>query len=462
MAHDGEDGHGHEGGDGTRGRSEDGPHEGARHHCEARASGHVGGQGRHPGDAPSRAPLDRSVAGPNAVLFVDAFSGISGDMWAGALLDLGVPRNVIDAALGALPLDGYHVHVAGVVRSGIAATRFQVHVDEPQPERKFRDIRAMLERADLMEGTRRLALRAFEILADAEAAVHATTPDAVHFHEVGAVDSIVDIVAVAAGLDWLGAQVVTAPLPLGRGLVRTRHGVLPLPAPATVLALRGLPTTACALEDVELVTPTGAALLAAAAVGAARWPAMEPVGVGWGAGLRELPDRPNLLRLVLGRDGAAAQSESGGRALEPTHVLMETNVDDASPELVAHALARLLEAGALDAWAQPITMKKGRPAVTVAALAPRARLDDVVRVALSETTSLGVRVAEVWRRERPRRVVPVDTPYGPVRLKVADGDGLPENVAPEHDDCARAARAHGVPLKAVHAAALSAYGRLRG
>jgi hypothetical protein len=228
--------------------------------------------------------------------------------------------------------------------------------------------------------------------------------------------------------------------------------VIPLPAPATVACLRGVPTYDAGI-DVELVTPTGACLVRAAAKRFARWPNIKPARIGFGAGTRELHDRPNVLRLVLGEPYA----ELGAGVDSATHVLLELNVDDMSGELMAVALTRAQEAGALDAWSTPIGMKKGRPAVMLSALARRADVDRVARALLSETSSLGLRVREVGRIERARRVLHVRTPYGMIAVKVADGDDLPPNIAPEYEACRAAADAHAVPVKQVYAAAIAAY-----
>jgi len=376
-------------------------------------------------------------------------------MFVAALLDLGVPRGPIEEAMSALPIRGYRTHTFDVSRSGIVATRFEVEVESGQPQRTYAEIRAMVEAAPLTDGARALALRAFRILGEAEADVHRIPIDEVHFHEVGAVDSIVDTVAVAIALDWLGAEVVSAPLPMGRGFIRAQHGILPLPAPATVLALRGVPTVEDA-SPTELVTPTGACLVAAAARSYARWPAMRPERMGWGAGKRELTDRPNLLRVVLGTPDDTAR-RSGAHDADATHTVLEANVDDMSGELAAHVIERALGRGALDAWATPIVMKKGRPALKLSALARRADAGEVARALLAESTTLGVRTFDVRRTERPRRFVTVETPFGAIPVKIADGDGLPAHAAPEHDACHAAARLHDVPLRTVYAAALSAF-----
>jgi hypothetical protein len=376
-------------------------------------------------------------------------------MIVAALVDLGVPPAVIKGALGALPLKGFHVHFGTRVKSGIVATTFDVHLDEKQPQRTYSTIRAMLEGASIGDGVKARALRTFARLAKAEAKVHRTSLDEVHFHEVGAVDAIVDIVGSAAALDHLGAELVVSPLPMGRGYVKAAHGTLPLPAPATVECLEGLATYDAGI-DFELVTPTGAAIVGAHAIGSQRWPSMVPEKVGWGAGHADLADRPNVLRAVL---GVRTETTSRGDA-RATHAVIEANVDDATGELAGSWIETLLAAGALDAWATPITMKKGRPALTISALALLEHADAIAHAMLRETTSLGVRRYDVSREELPRRIEHVETPYGRVPVKVAEGPFGPPSAKPEFDACLAAARAHGVPVRQVLSEALLAFGRL--
>jgi uncharacterized protein (TIGR00299 family) protein len=401
---------------------------------------------------PSRAPLLAAGAGKGKTLLLDCFSGIAGDMTIAALLDLGVPLLVIERAVACLPLERFHLHRGHAHRSGIVATSFDVHVDGPQPERTYGSIDAMLTASTLDPDVCALARRIFRRLGEAEAAVHKMRLEDVHFHEVGAVDAIVDIVGAAAAFTYLGAEVVATPLPMGHGFVKARHGILPLPAPAAVSCLRGVPTYGVDLEA-ELVTPTGAAIVATVATRFERWPAIAPFAIGFGAGHRELPDRPNLLRAVLG-DGSA--SEDPAHATSATHVLLEANVDDLTGEVAAHALETLLAAGAVDAWATPITMKKGRPGLTLAALAPAPQADAVASALLRETTSIGLRRTPVSRTERPRRIVRVETAFGSVRVKISEGPFGPPQIKPEFEDCAALARTHGVPLREVIAAALAA------
>jgi len=395
-----------------------------------------------------RQPLERE-AGRGLLLFFDCFSGVAGDMTIAALLDLGVPLDIFQTALQRLPIDGYELVMDRVERSGIAATSFEVKLAAAQPHRTYGSIDTMLEEADLDEATRALARSIFRRLGEAEAAIHGKPLQQVHFHEVGAIDAIVDIVGAAAGLAYLTADIAASPLPMGRGFVKAQHGVLPLPAPATVSCLKGVPTYGIDI-DAELVTPTGAAIVASAAMHYCRWPSIEPLHVGFGAGKRELPDRPNLLRLVLGR-----------RTVEPlgetTHTLIEANVDDMTGELAGHALKALLDVGALDAWATPITMKKGRPALTISALSTTASADTIAHAMLRETTTIGVRMSPMSRLERPRRTVEVDTRFGVLTVKVSGGAYGPDQVKPDFDACAAAAAAHNVPVRIVLEAALAAY-----
>lgn len=374
------------------------------------------------------------------MLFFDAFAGVAGDMTVAALLDLGVPLAVVEGAVAALGLPGVTVSLTPTLCGAIGAQRFGVHVRGRQVERTYAEIDALLGASSLVPEVRELSRRIFHRLAEAEAEVHRIPVARVSFHEVGAVDAIVDIVGAAAALEHLGAEVVVSPVPLGHGTVTCRHGVLPLPAPAAVLCLAGIPTYAAGIAA-ELVTPTGAAIIGAVAARSERWPAISPDRVGWGAGTRTLPDRPNALRVVLGAPAAVAAEER--------HVLLAANVDDLTGELAGHAIEVLLEAGALDAWAAPITMKKGRPALTLSVLATPERADELALVLLRETSSIGVRRTLVSRVERPRRVIEVSTRFGTFPVKVSEGPYGPPQIKPEFADCARAARLLGVPTREV-------------
>ncbi len=395
-----------------------------------------------------REPLERG-AGKGRLLFFDAFSGIAGDMTIAALVDLGVPFEVVERAVAPLGLANVRLELRRAYAGAIGATKFDVLIEPGGAERSYREIDALLAKAPLEAEARELARRVFRRLAQAESEVHRIPIDEVHFHEVGAADAIVDIVGASACIAYLGAELVASPLPMGRGSVECRHGVLPLPAPATVGCLRGVPTYDAGI-DAELVTPTGAAIVGALVSRFERWPAMAPERIGWGRGTQDLADRPNALRVVL---GAPEPARAHG---EVTHVVIEANVDDMTGELAAHAIESLLASGALDAWAVPITMKKGRPALTLAALAPRDAADRVADVMLRETSSIGLRRTPVTRTERPRRVVEVETRFGAIPVKISEGPYGAPQLKPEFDACAERARAAGVPVREVIAAALEA------
>lgn len=421
----------------------DHPHSHSHAHPHSHSHSHA-----HASPEAHRQPLARG-AGSGKLLFFDTYSGIAGDMTTAALVDLGVPFSVIEQAVSTLELPGVELRLESTFAGAIGATRFDVVIDEQPGERAYREIDALLAGAPLEPETRSLAQRIFRRLAEAEARVHRIDVGDVHFHEVGAVDAIVDVLGAAAAVSHLGATVVAAPLPMGRGSVTCRHGVLPLPAPAALECLAGAPTYDAGI-DAELVTPTGAAIIATIASSYARWPALVPERVGWGSGTQTLPDRPNGLRVVLGAPAGRSAVD------EATHVVLEANVDDMTGELAAHAIESLLAGGALDAWAQPIVMKKGRPGLVLSALCVREAADRVASALLSETTSIGLRRTAVSRTERPRRVVEVQTRFGALPVKISEGPFGPPQVKPEFDACARAARSFGVSVREVIAEALAA------
>ncbi len=396
----------------------------------------------------ARRPHIPPGGGVGKVLLLDAFSGIAGDMTVAALVDLGVPAQVVLDAVGALGLEGVRPEFTSARVGAIGALGLDVVVDSQQPERSFREIDELLQRSSLAEPIRELAVRIFLRLAEAEGRVHQVPVERVHFHEVGAADAIVDIVGAAACFVHLDARVVATPLPLGRGFVDCRHGRLPLPAPATVGALRGVPTYDAGI-DAELVTPTGASIVSTVATEYARWPSFAPEQIGWGAGTTHLPDRPNVLRAILGAPTPAASHHQCG------HVLLEANVDDLTGEVAAHALRALRTAGALDTWAVPVTMKKGRPGLILSAVAREDVAETLVQVMLRETTTIGVRKVAVQRTERPRRMVDVETRFGTVPVKVSEGPHGPPQMKPEFDACAKLAEEHGVPVREVIAEAIT-------
>ena len=410
-----------------------------------------------------------------AELYFDCFSGIAGDMTMAALFDLGVPEAVVRDELAKLPVKNYRLTTERVRRGALVGNKIHVLVDEEHHEHEhhehdhahhdprhphgghdhhhhthYRDIKAMLEQHLGGEVLRR-ALAIFDRIAAVEARLHGVTVEEVAFHEVGAIDSIVDIVGAAAALAWLSPSRMTARrVPLGGGTVMTAHGRLPVPAPATLELLAGAEVEPGG--DTELTTPTGAAILAASVEAYGAMPSMRVVAVGWGAGDRELPDRPNLLRVVAGvRTPLAAASDD-------EVVVVEANIDDMNPELCEPLLDALFAAGAVDAWFTPIIMKKSRPALTVAALCPPAAREAVATALLRESTTIGVRFSSRQRLVLPRLLIEVDTPWGKVPVKVA-GEGDSANAAPEYEVCRKLAGAAGVPVKRVYLAALAAFFR---
>lgn len=378
------------------------------------------------------------------VAYFDCVSGASGDMILGALVDAGVAPDALRAELATLPLSGWQIEVERVLRAGLAGTRVHVRSSGPQPHRHLADILAILERSGLPTADRERAARVFRALAEAEARVHGIALEEVHFHEVGAVDAIIDVVGAVVALRLLGVeQVYVSPLPLGSGTVRTAHGSLPVPAPATLALLTAARAPLRPGTDepaMELVTPTGAALLTA--LGRFERPAMHLTGSGTGAGRRDLPDRPNVLRVLLGETEAAP-------TVRPM-VVLETNIDDMPAELFGHALDRLFAAGAADVWFTPIQMKKNRPATMLAVLCRPEQEGTLVDLLLYETSTLGVRVREVRRYEAARERFEFQSSLGPAAVKVKRLAGQPPRVAPEYDVCRTLAARSGLPLLEVY------------
>lgn len=395
--------------------------------------------------------------------FFDAFSGIAGDMTVAALIDAGAPLAAVEEAVAGLGLGALRLELCRRTRGGIAGRSFAV-CDAPAspPHRRYREIRRLLEAAALPDGARSRALRIFRALAAAEAAVHGIAAEEVSFHEVGAIDAIVDVVAAAVCLDRLEVgEIYVSPLPLGSGLVRAAHGPLPVPAPAVVELLRGFRVRP---EDgsAELVTPTGAAVISALATPGPP-PEIMPEAIGYGAGDRDLDDRPNLLRVLIGRRAPGRTSASVAPSPIETDemIVLEANIDDMNPQLFEPAVEALFQAGARDVALLPITMKKGRPAVLLQVIAAPADRERLASRLLRETSTIGVRTYAVSRLTLPRRTRTVETEFGTVRLKVVALPGGGERATPEYEDCRRLARARGLPVADVHAAALRAAERGR-
>jgi len=365
-------------------------------------------------------------------------------MLLAGLLDAGADLERLREVSGLLGLSGVSIAVERVERQGIGALHMRIEASDDHAHRDYREIRGLVEGADLPPRARSQALEVFARLAEVEGRIHGVPADDVHFHELGAIDTLVDVCGAFVLLDDLKVERVTcSPLPFARGLTRAAHGVLPLPAPATLGLLEGVPLVGVETEA-ELVTPTGAAI---AATVVDEWGALPPLTlerVGYGAGTADFADRPNVLRVVLGTEIAPATG---------TVVLVETNLDDLSPELVPDAVERCFAAGALDVWTVPAHMKKGRPGIVLSALARPSAEGDVARAMLEETTALGVRVARLQRYELEREERAVEVAGGSIRVKIARLDGRVVNVAPEHDDCAALAKSTGRAVKSVWAEA---------
>lgn len=381
-------------------------------------------------------------------LCLEPIGGIAGDMFLALAMDLGVPQAAIEKDLRSLGVGGWSLEVSRLQRHGIEGTHLDVRLEKAtdhHAHRAWKDIRALIEKSALAPRVKERGLAVFQAVAEAEAKVHGKPVEEIAFHEVGAVDSIVDAVGAGLAIELLGSpEVYCAPPPMGSGIGRRAHGMMPIPPPAT---LQILTDRIVRFEGTgELTTPTGAAI-AKALTKEGPFPELTIEKVGYGVGTSDFPDRPNVLRGVLGRRASAAEGAT---------CVLEANLDDATPQLLAWAVDRLLAAGALDAWVAPVTMKKGRPGHVLGALAPAALRASLTELVLRETPSLGVRVHAVERAVLERRFEEVQTPFGTVKVKVGSLSGADVNAAPEYEDCARLAREKGVPLKQVLAAALAA------
>jgi uncharacterized protein (TIGR00299 family) protein len=392
------------------------------------------------------------------VAHFDCFSGISGDMTLAALIDIGVDAEVIRRGLDSLGLP-IQLDVEKLRKGGFAATYVRIEAPEEHSHRFLPEVEEILNRGSLTPRQRELALRIFRRLAEAEAAVHGMPLDKVHFHEVGALDSIADIAGAAIGLDLLDVERFTSrSVPTGSGMVKCAHGLMPIPAPGTAELLKGVPLAPSSIKA-ELTTPTGAAILTSVVEEWIDQPVMTVGRIGHGAGRREFVEQPNLLRLFVGH--AASVPSEGTLAACPTESdqvwVLETNLDDLPAEVIGYCYDLLLAAGALDVFSTPIFMKKNRPGVLLSVLATEANLPAMEDILFRETTTLGVRRYPASRHKLNRRPCTVSTPWGPVQGKLGwRGDERPI-FAPEYEDCARVARQHGVALREVYAVAQRAY-----
>lgn len=401
------------------------------------------------------------------IAYLDCFSGISGDMFLGALLDAGLPARVLEETVAALNV-GARLEISRVARNGISATKVDVWIGEEKdlprervshlyrqehhhgqhPQRGLSEIRAIIRKADMAPAAQERALAVFQALGDAEAKIHNTDVEKIHFHEVGAVDAIVDIVCAAVGSLALEVdEWVCSPLNVGGGSVECAHGKFPVPSPATVELLRGAPVYSSGV-NAELVTPTGAAVVKTLCKRFVPFPAMKIAATGYGAGSRDLPGQPNVVRLTIG-DAAETQLAASPEIPEETISVLEANLDDLNPQVFGYVIERALAEGALDVFGTPVQMKKNRPGMLLTVLARPEDAPRLAKLVFGETTTLGIRVRQERRQTLMRRAVAVQTPWGEVRMKVANLNGSIANYAPEYEDCRRIADQHKVPLKQV-------------
>jgi uncharacterized protein (TIGR00299 family) protein len=439
------------------------------------------------------------------IAYLDCFSGISGDMFLGALVDAGVSPKLLEHTVAALDI-GARLEISRVTRSGISATKVDVyangekdlprevfweqqehdhphqhshdhghehehghehsHGDSPEQHRhdhshdhgrSLTDIRKIIQKAAISSTAKATAIKIFEALGEAEAEIHATSIERVHFHEVGAVDAMVDIVCAAVGAESLAVEEwVCSPLNVGGGTVKCAHGTLPVPAPATLKLLRDAPVYSSG-PQVELVTPTGAAIVKTLSTRFAPFPAMKIEKAGYGAGTRDFPEHPNLLRLTIGESRPTDGPSTSPSTLNDTITVLEANLDDLSPQVLAYAMERLLAEGALDVFSVPVQMKKSRPGALLTVLAKLEDANRLTKTIFAETTTLGVRRREEQRQTLSRRWETVDTTWGPVRIKIANMNGTVSNYAPEYEDCRNLAEAQHVPLRTIMQEAIQQY-----
>ncbi|MDP2682344.1 MAG: nickel pincer cofactor biosynthesis protein LarC [Deltaproteobacteria bacterium] len=371
--------------------------------------------------------------------YFDCCSGISGDMVLGALIDMGLDIKILRRELSKLHISNYSISASKARRHHITGTSFKVRFKESRHHRTFTDIKNLINKSKLSVKTKELSISIFFNLAKAEAKVHGCKVDEVHFHEVGAVDSIVDIVGTAIGMEQLEMEnVYASPLPLGSGWVETAHGRMPVPAPAALELLRGVPVIPSPVKS-ELTTPTGAAIIKTIAKGFGNMPQMKMEKIGYGIGTRDFEQIPNILRIVTG-EGSGGQEKL---------IMIETNIDDMNPQIYDYLMTRLFKKGALDVFLTPIQMKKGRPAVLLNVLCNEDKKAQVMDIIFEETTTIGIRTYEVNRYCLERDTKQVSTPYGKMHIKISQKNGKPINIQPEYEDCRKIAEKKNVPLKKV-------------
>jgi uncharacterized protein (TIGR00299 family) protein len=394
------------------------------------------------------------------VLYFDCFSGAAGDMILGSLIDAGVPLGEVRRALGTLAIEPDVVWTERVTRAGVTATKFCVKGEDggkhAHPHRHLKGVYTLIDGSELTDAGKTRAKELFERLGRAEAEIHGTSMEKVHLHEVGALDSIIDIVGSVFALEYLGVEtIVSSPLNVGSGMVRAAHGLYPVPAPATMRLLQGAPIYS-GQQQAELVTPTGALLVSSYAQAYGAVPSMRVRKIGYGAGARDFKDTPNVLRVLLG-DADRAASAADTAVSAHTVLVIECEIDDMNPQIFGVLMERLLGAGALDVFYTPVQMKKNRPGTLLTVIAPPEHRERLSSIVFTESTTIGLRYREMTRECLDREMVSVHTPFGPVRVKIARRAGEILNASPEFDDCARIAAERGVPLKDVQAAATKAY-----
>jgi uncharacterized protein (TIGR00299 family) protein len=388
--------------------------------------------------------------------YLDCSSGISGDMLLAALLDAGVDARRLLRELKKMRLGFYEFKLTRAVRGNLVGARVDIRIPAQQPPRKLGDIEEMMGKTELAETVKEKALKIFRRLAEAEGKLHNLPPGEVHFHEVGAVDAIIDIVGACLGLELLEVSELTcSPLNVGGGRVEAEHGSLPVPAPATAELLKEIPIYSTGIDG-ELVTPTGAAIVSTLAASFGPMPAMKVERIGYGAGEKDIPGQANVTRLFVGESVEVVKAQPGAAGDELVSVI-EANLDDMSPQLYGYFVEQALAAGALDVTCSAVQMKKNRPGLLVTVLCAPESSDALAELLFEQTTTIGLRIYEARRKVLEREFVSVETPYGEVRVKVAKREGKVLNVAPEYEDCQRLAAEKSVPLKEVILAAHLAY-----
>mgnify|MGYP001034946595 CR=1 FL=1 len=378
------------------------------------------------------------------IAYFDCFSGISGDMTLGALLDAGLPFEVLKNELDKLPLKNYSLRAEKVKKSGIAATKVRIHAEEKGVIRYWTNIKNLIDDSDLNETVKVKSKEVFLALARAEAKIHRKRLNNIHFHEVGATDSIIDIVGVAIGLNYLKVEKVFASsIATGMGLIKTEHGIIPLPSPATLEILKDVPIYSGG-TNVELTTPTGASIIKTYAEKFGEIPPLKITSTGYGAGARDL-ETPNVLRIILGEMILSSKD-----ADEDEVVVIDTNIDDMNPEFYEFVMEKLFDAGALDVWITPVYMKKNRPGTALSILAPLQKEEEILDTIFKETSTLGVRTSRKVRRKILREIITVSTKFGKARVKIGRFKNQTVSISPEYEDCARLAKEKNTAVKEVY------------